>query len=109
VGLSGHKGSVEDVQFSPSQEHVLASCSTDKTIKLWDLRATQQKAQVSFIAHDCDVNVISWNTTTKFLLASGDDKGEFKVWDLRMAGQIKNQQMEPITRIRWHTAPITSI
>jgi len=36
------------------------------------------------LAHDCDVNVISWNTQIKFLLASGDDKGEFRIWDLRM-------------------------
>ena len=41
VGLQGHKGSIEDIQWSPSQEHVLATCSVDQTIKLWDLRATQ--------------------------------------------------------------------
>jgi len=41
---------------------------------------------MSFKAHDCDVNVMSWNTHTKFLLASGDDKGEFRIWDLRMMG-----------------------
>ena len=84
VALQGHKGSIEDLQWSPAQEHVLASCSVDKTIKLWDLRATQMRPQVSWQAHDCDVNVMSWNTDTKFLLASGDDRGEFKVWDLRM-------------------------
>jgi len=43
VGLQGHKKSVEDVQFSPSQDQVLASCSVDQTVKLWDLRATQMK------------------------------------------------------------------
>lgn len=84
VGLQSHKASIEDIQWSPSQEHVLATCSVDQTIKLWDLRATQQKCQVTWKAHDCDVNVISWNSHTKFLLASGDDKGEFKIWDMRM-------------------------
>lgn len=98
------------MQWSPTQEHVLASCSVDQTIKLWDLRATQQKPQMSFVAHDCDVNVISWNTTTKFLLASGDDKGEFRIWDLRqLKANNKNQNFDSITRIRWHTAAITSI
>lgn len=104
---------MEDVQFSPSQEHVLASCSVDQTVKLWDLRATQMKAQISFKAHDCDVNVISWNSTSKFLLASGDDKGEFRIWDLRMLDhKTMNQNsssFDSITRIRWHTQAITSL
>jgi len=54
---------------------------------------------------------MSWNTHTKFLLASGDDKGEFKIWDLRMInpGANKNQEINPITKIRWHTSAITSI
>jgi len=41
---------------------------------------------MSFVAHDCDVNVISWNSASsaRYLLASGDDKGEFRIWDLRM-------------------------
>lgn len=70
------------------------------------------KCQMTFRAHDCDVNVLSWNNYTKFLLASGDDKGEFKIWDLRKlgaGGQGQKQEIDPITRIRWHTKAITSI
>jgi len=56
---------------------------------------------------------MSWNTHTKFLLASGDDKGEFKIWDLRMintsGGNNQMQEIEPITKTRWHTQAITSI
>ncbi|MFN9907370.1 MAG: hypothetical protein ACK56F_14830, partial [bacterium] len=53
---------------------------------------------------------MAWNTHTKFLLASGDDKGEFKIWDLRMLGvDSGKKEMESITRIRWHTSAITSI
>ena len=114
VGLQSHKGAIEDIQWSPSQDHVLATCSSDTTIKLWDLRATQMKCQMSWKASDCDVNVMSWNqySPTKFLLASGDDKGEFRIWDLRMLGagdSGKNKEMESITRIKWHTSAITSI
>jgi ribosome assembly protein RRB1 len=70
---------------------------------------------MSFKASDCDINVISWNTTSKFLLASGDDKGEFRIWDLRNLNQAGagtgkgHDEYESITKIRWHTAPITSI
>lgn len=102
--MQGHKASVEDIQWSPSQDHVFATCSVDQTIKLWDLRATQQKSQVTWQAHDCDVNVISWNSYNKYLLASGDDKGEFKIWDLRQIDTTKvNQEIDPFTRIKWHS------
>ena len=67
---------------------------------------------MSFLAHDCDVNVISWNTTSKFLLASGDDKGEFSIWDLRMlkpSAKGTASDFDSITRIRWHSDAITSL
>lgn len=70
------------------------------------------KCQITFKAHDCDVNVLSWNTHTKFLLASGDDKGEFRIWDLRMlgtGGKGLKSELDSITRIRWHKQAITSI
>ena len=81
---------------------MLASCSSDTTIKLWDLRATQLKPAMSWVASDCDVNVISWNSSesTKFLLASGDDEGEIRIWDLRMLSPFygaKKAEIEPIT------------
>jgi ribosome assembly protein RRB1 len=56
----GHKASVEDVQWSPSEKDVFVSGSVDKTIKVWDVRAGK-KPQLSVVAHDADVNVMSWN------------------------------------------------
>jgi ribosome assembly protein RRB1 len=47
------------------------------------------------------------------LLASGDDKGEFRIWDLRMlpkgGSSGANFEFDSITRIRWHTSAITSL
>ena len=58
--FTSHTSSVEDLQFSPNQSHVFASCSADKTVKIWDSRV-YNKCQLSITAHDTDVNVISWN------------------------------------------------
>ena len=46
------------------------------------------------------------------MLASGDDEGEIRIWDMRMLTPFygaKKAEIEPITQIRWHTDAITSI
>ena len=101
---SFHQESVEDIQFSPTEMDVFATCSTDGTVRVCDMKQHSYKqAQITIKAHDCDVNVISWNPLTPNLIASGADDGSIKVWDLRYPTE------QPITNIRWHQEAITSI
>ena len=74
----GHKGSVEDLQWSPSEGTVFGSASADKTVRIWDTRG-RNGPQITIDAHLEDVNVISWNSSVAYLLASGSDDGSFKV------------------------------
>ena len=100
------QSSVEDLQWSPAEPAVLASCSADRNICVWDARAGNTRPGAKILAaHDADVNVISWNKLVNYLLVSGaqmralparhlsrraqtrpyagGDDGIFRIWDLR--------------------------
>lgn len=99
----GHTSSVEDIQWSPVENNVFASCSADKTIKIWDTRS-KDRCMLSVLAHDDDVNVISWNKAVSYLLVSGCEDGSFKIWDLR-----NFQADKAAAHFKWHTGAITSV
>lgn len=75
---SGHRNSVEDIQFSPTEATVFSSASSDRTIRIWDIRGKSPQISVED-AHNDDINVISWNRSVSYLLASGCEDGSFKV------------------------------
>ncbi len=115
--FAGHQGSVEDLQWSPTEEtvrvtegerthcfqhvydddpdpvrtsvQVFASCSVDKTIRVFDTRE-RSKPMITVAAHDTDVNVISWNRLVTYMLASGADDGTLRIWDLRAFSQVRH-------------------
>ncbi|XP_033192256.1 WD repeat-containing protein 1 l(2)09851 [Bombus vancouverensis nearcticus] len=108
--------SVEDIQWSPNERHVLASCSVDKSIKIWDTRASPQSACMLTAAstHTADVNVISWNCKESQFLVSGGDDGLVCIWDLRQfsanntrVSAIFKQHTAPVTTVEWHPQEAT--
>lgn len=100
----GHTASVEDLQWSPTEDTVFASCSVDRNIIIWDTRMDNPLA-ATITAHKADVNVISWNKLASCMLASGSDDGTFSIQDLRM---VKDGD-SVVAHFDYHKHPITSI
>jgi ribosome assembly protein RRB1 len=106
--FQGHRSSVEELQWSPSEPSVFASASSDGTVRVWDIRSKSRKPAITVQVSASDVNVMSWSRQTTHLLASGADDGVWAVWDLRQwkAGTDKPQ---PLASFDYHTEQITSV
>ena len=111
--FTGHKGSVEDIQWSPSEPHVFASASSDGTVKIWDTRSKSRTHRISVQVSNTDVNVISWSRQNAFLLATGADDGQWAVWDLRKwapgSSTGSGPAPTPVASFNFHKEQITSV
>ncbi|GJJ09782.1 hypothetical protein Clacol_004006 [Clathrus columnatus] len=107
--FTSHTSSVEDLQWSPSEPTIFASCSADQSIRIWDVRVRGRRSVIGLeMAHESDVNVISWNKLSTYLLLSGGDEGGLKVWDLRNFKESQSKP-SPVAAFTWHEAPVTSV
>jgi len=84
IALLGHTGEVLDVAFSPSNDSILGSASSDKSVRIWDYR--QSKALVLTVEnlHSDDVNSISFNQYSPNIISTCGSDNVVKVTDLRL-------------------------
>ena len=76
--------------------NILASCSRDRSIKIFDLRQGGECIQ-HYNAHNASVSMIDFHKSGNYLLSVGLDS-KIKIWDIRMGEIIYN--------IQGHNGPI---
>jgi len=82
-------GQVYGVAIS-NDGQLIASCSTDATVRLWNAKTGQQKAQLR--GHDGPVHAIAMSRDETFAVTSGAD-GTLRLWDL-----VGGRQLKQLTR-----------
>jgi peroxin-7 len=97
--LNAHLSCVYQALFSPHQPDILATCSTDGTLKIFDLRSQSyaatgpntnnfthplSAAALTVPASGTEILSLDWNKYRPFVLASAGVDKAVKVWDCRM-------------------------
>ncbi|KAM7475266.1 hypothetical protein LguiB_022509 [Lonicera macranthoides] len=79
--LHAHDKAVSSVCYNPKAPNLLATGSTDKMVKLWDLSNNQPSCVASQNPKAGAVFSISFSEDLPFLLAIGGSKGKLELWD----------------------------
>jgi coatomer subunit beta' len=77
--LKEHTHFVMQVALNPKDPQMLASCSLDTTVKVWNMNFL--KSQITLTGHEQGVNCVEYFKGDKpYILSGGDDK-MIKIWD----------------------------
>jgi WD40 repeat protein len=107
--LAGHKGKVNQLQFSPNGKY-LASCCQQRDIIIWNLSdwSIFTKAWGSF--HTANITCLSWNPNSEALATGGLDQYLF-IWSLtKKTKRIKVDRAHQggVTDVFWTSESVLS-
>ncbi|CAK7338048.1 unnamed protein product [Dovyalis caffra] len=86
--LHAHNKAVCTLSYNPSAPNLLATGSTDKMVKLWDLSNNQPSCVASKNPKAGAVFSISFSEDNPFLLAIGGSKGNLELWDTLSESEV---------------------
>ena len=82
--FTGHTAVVEDVAWHLLHESLFGSVADDQKLMIWDTRCiAHNKPSHTVDAHTAEVNCLSFNPYSEFILASGSADKTVALWDLR--------------------------
>ncbi|KAM3590082.1 uncharacterized protein V6R79_003425 [Siganus canaliculatus] len=108
--VCGHRGRVLDVKWNPFDDHCVASCSEDGTVKIWDIPVcgVQQdltRARKTLIGHSRRVGLIEWHPTAENLLLSSAYDYKVLLWDVSQAGAVIRYPVRVVLMPVYHRYP----
>jgi len=94
--ITGHKGAVLDLEFSPFHDNLIATVSEDCYGKIWkiphDFQGTEDKEAQLLKGHQRKVGNVSWNPIAENVLATGGSDNAVKIWDVSTGDEKYNVQ-----------------
>eukprot|EP00009_Paramoeba_aestuarina_P004754 CAMPEP_0201507838 /NCGR_PEP_ID=MMETSP0161_2-20130828/1378_1 /ASSEMBLY_ACC=CAM_ASM_000251 /TAXON_ID=180227 /ORGANISM="Neoparamoeba aestuarina, Strain SoJaBio B1-5/56/2" /LENGTH=311 /DNA_ID=CAMNT_0047902311 /DNA_START=124 /DNA_END=1059 /DNA_ORIENTATION=- len=104
IELLGHRDNLDQLCWDPLQPDVLASASADKTVKLWDARASRGgrcEAVKSIPTKGQNIN-IAWHPSGKHI-AVGNKSDVISIMDVATGKCVDEKRYEyEVNEIRWN-------
>lgn len=103
--LKVHEGVVEDVSWHLKHDYLFGSVGDDRCLLIWDMRAPMlDKPMQSIVAHQSEVNSLSFNPFNEWVLATGSADKTVKLFDLRKLSSSLHtcsHHTEEVIQVRW--------
>lgn len=85
--ITGHSGAILDFEFNPFDDNMIASCSEDTTVKLWQipdegLKGNMKEPLASLDGHGKKVVFSTWNPVAANILASASFDLTCRIWNV---------------------------
>ena len=81
---NGHTAVVEDVSWHLLHESLFGSVADDQKLMIWDTRSNNTNKPSHIVdAHSAEVNCLSFNPYSEFILSTGSADKTVALWDLR--------------------------
>ncbi|XP_078532475.1 coronin-2A-like [Lissotriton helveticus] len=109
--VCGHKGNVLDIKWNPFDDFVIASCSEDATVKIWEipkhfLSKSITTAAKELLGHSRRVGLIEWHPTASNILFSTGYDYKINIWNLATSESVL---YDPVKTIDVHQDVIISM
>ncbi|KAJ8008536.1 hypothetical protein DPEC_G00105890 [Dallia pectoralis] len=109
--VCGHSATVLDVKWNPFDDHCIASCSEDCTVKLWDIPANGVHQNITvprkvLQCHTRRVSLLEWHPTARDILLSSAYDYKVMVWDVSLSDSVLRT---PVAVISLHPELVLSM